>query len=99
MISFHDFYQVTHIQDLIYFHTWVAVQLTQDLILSLAGPPRKYQKDLASTINIMFWSETRGSRGRRRRSKRRSEGAGGEARGEGSYGGSKPVLLFERLNL
>jgi hypothetical protein len=56
MISFHKFYQDTCIQDLIYFHTWAAVQLMQDLILSLAGPPRKYQKDLASSINTMFCS-------------------------------------------
>jgi hypothetical protein len=56
MISFHDFYQVTHIQDLIYFHPRAAMQLMQDVILSLARPPRKTQKDLGSTINTMFWS-------------------------------------------
>jgi hypothetical protein len=104
MISFHNFYQVTHIQDMIYFHTWAAVQLTQNLILSLARPPRKYQKDLTSTINTMFWSlervEVRRREGAEERSKGGSEEAkGGEARGDGSYGGYKPILLFERLNL
>jgi hypothetical protein len=51
MISFHKFYQDTWIQDLIYFHHWAAVQLMQDVILSLARPPRKYQKDLANSLN------------------------------------------------
>jgi len=56
MIYFHNFYQDTWIQDLIYFHPWAAVQLMQDVILSLARPPRKYQKDLASSLNTMLCS-------------------------------------------
>jgi hypothetical protein len=56
MISFHNFYQDTWSQDLIYFHPWAAVQLMQDGILSLARPPRKYQKDLASSLNTMLCS-------------------------------------------
>jgi hypothetical protein len=61
MISFHNFYQDTWIHDLIYFHPWAAVQLMQYVILSLARPPRKYQKDLASSLNTMLCSsEKRG---------------------------------------
>jgi hypothetical protein len=54
MISLLNFYQDTWSQDLIYFHPWAAVQLMQDGILSLARPPRKYQKDLASSLNTML---------------------------------------------
>jgi hypothetical protein len=71
MISFHKFYQDTCIQDLIYFHTWAAVQLMQDLILSLAGPPRKYQKDLASSINTMFCSSKEHRKKKKKKKKKR----------------------------
>jgi hypothetical protein len=54
MISFHNFCQDKWIQDLIYFHPWVAVQLMQDVILSLARPSKKYQKDIASSLNTML---------------------------------------------
>jgi NAD dependent epimerase/dehydratase family enzyme len=69
MNSFHKFYQDTCIQDLIYFHTWAAVQLTQDLILSLAGPPINYQKYIASSKNTIFCSskEHREKKKKRRR--------------------------------
>jgi hypothetical protein len=65
MIYFHNFYQDTWIQDLIYFHPWAAVQLMQDVILSLARPPRKYQKDLASSLNTMLCSSEKGGEERR----------------------------------
>jgi hypothetical protein len=39
----------------------------QDLILSLAGPPRKYQKDLPSFINTMFCSLKNGAKERSER--------------------------------
>jgi hypothetical protein len=60
MISFHNFYQDTWIYDLVYFHHWAAVQLMQDVILSLARLLRKYQKDLASSLNTMLCSSEKG---------------------------------------
>jgi hypothetical protein len=51
---------------MIYFHPWATVQLMQDVILSLARPPRKYQKDLASSLNTMLSSF--GKKGEERRS-------------------------------
>jgi len=80
MISFHNFYQDTWIQDLIY----------SFLSLTTKKNPKRPRKHYKYYV-LVLRKESPGGRS--------EEAKEGKARGEGSYGGSKPVLLFERLNL